>query len=68
MKTELTNLSSLKEGDIFSFRTIKRPIWWRFESYSGSILIYEEIRSKFRHISMINDWCVLKKLIPTKIK
>jgi hypothetical protein len=63
MKTEpiLIKITELRFGDIFSFRTIKRPIWWRFVTIAEGDIIYEEIRSKFRHTTPIIDVKILKK-------
>lgn len=58
----LTSVSELKQGDIFSFRTIKRPIWWRFVQNEEGIILYEEIKSGFRHTSTFRNQTVLKRI------
>ena len=65
-KQYIAKLEELENGDKFSFRTIKTPIWYRFIEIKDGILIYEEIRSGFRHSSTLDgflrlDTTVLKK-------
>ncbi|MFA5715028.1 MAG: hypothetical protein WC998_04780 [Candidatus Paceibacterota bacterium] len=55
MKTEIIKTTELNEGDIFSFRTILKPIWFRFIEFEQGVLVYEEIRNKFRHTA--NMYC-----------
>ena len=63
MKTEpiKIKIDDLKTGDIFSFRTIERPIWWRFIKFEKGELIYEEIRSKYRHKAVHTATIILKR-------
>jgi hypothetical protein len=62
MKITRIKINELKEGDLFSFRTYTRPIWWRFIKLKDSILTYEEIKSKFKHHTRIELFpIVLKK-------
>jgi len=64
MKTKLVKISELKKGDLFSFRTIMRPIFWRFVNLCNDIIVYEEIRSNYPHTSErenIGETIVLKK-------
>jgi len=62
MKTDLIYIFNLKKGDIFSFRTIQKPIWWRFIEIKEMEIIYEEIRSKYRHRSPLVKSIVLKRI------
>jgi len=62
MKIEEININELKNGDIFSFRTIKRPIWWRYIEVKEGEFTYEEIRSGFRHSSTFKGF-VLRRLV-----
>jgi hypothetical protein len=62
MKIMRIRSSDLKNGDIFSFRIIKKPIWWRFIEIKNGTFIYEEIRSKFRHTTKDNNEFVEIKL------
>jgi hypothetical protein len=61
-KNEIVDINDLKEGDIFSFRTEAKPIWWRFIQIKQGSLIYEEIRSKYRH-SLEYIFVLVKKRI-----
>jgi hypothetical protein len=54
MKTELIKITELKKDDIFSFRTVMKPIYFRFIEVKQGIIIYEEIKSKFKHTSQIS--------------
>lgn len=68
METQIIGINELKEGDIFSFRTIKTPIWWRFISVIPGEIHYEEIKSKFRHTSYFaiqTTYPLVKKRIKT---
>lgn len=67
MKTVLTKMNELKPGDLFSFRTERTPIWWRFVEYKEDKLIYEGIRdNKYQYKSPIRMQYVLVKDKPTK--
>jgi len=63
IKRKLTKITELEEGDLFSFRTLMRPIWWRFIEIKEGEIIYEEIRSKYRHSSTFVDSIVLKRIL-----
>jgi len=61
-KEKLIKMNGLKPGDLFSFRTIKRPIFWRFIEYRNDELIYEGIRdNKYQFKSPIREQNVLVK-------
>jgi len=62
METDLIYIFNLKKGDIFSFRTIQKPIWWRFIEIKKGKVIYEEIRNKYRHSSNQINSTVLKRI------
>jgi len=61
MNTEIVKIIELKTDDIFSFRTIMKPIWWRFIEIRDDLIIYEEIRSKFRHSTSFKNILVKTK-------
>ena len=63
VKRKLIKITELKEGDIFSFRTLMTPIWWRFIGIKEGTIVYEEIRSKYKHNSTLIDSTVFKKNI-----
>jgi hypothetical protein len=62
METEIVNITELKKGDIFSFRTVMKPIYWRFIEIKQGVVYYEEIRSKYQHTSNNSLTLVRKKL------
>ena len=62
MKTEIVKITELKEGDLFSFRTITSPIYWRFLSFIQGVITYEEIRSKIKHTSNVSLTVVRKQI------
>jgi hypothetical protein len=59
---QLIKVSELKNGDLFSFRTIKKPIWWRFLEIKDGLIIYEAIKDKNYQFTSLRTWItVLKK-------
>jgi hypothetical protein len=58
----LIKVTELKNGDLFSFRTIKKPIWWRFIEIKDGVIVYEGIRNKTYQYTSPSIWIkVLKK-------
>jgi hypothetical protein len=66
MKTEIIKITELKEGDIFSFRTILKPIWFRFIKIEQWVLTYEEIKTKFRHTTNIFSLNLVRRKVINK--
>lgn len=60
MKTSIVKISELKKGDIFSFKTIMTPIWWRFISFNQGIISYEEIKNNFEHTETTYEYVLVK--------
>lgn len=61
-KTIIVKMNELNSGDLFSFRTIRQPIYWRFIKYRNDELIYEGIRdNKYQFKSPIRTQNVLVK-------
>jgi len=61
-KEEFAKINDLQSGDIFSFRTYKKPIWWRFIEINDREVVYEEIKNKYRHNSTLINSIVLKRI------
>jgi hypothetical protein len=62
MKSEIVKITELKKDDIFSFRTVMKPIYFRFVELKQGIITYEEIKSKFQHTSQTSLTIVRKKI------
>jgi hypothetical protein len=66
MKREIIEkkISDLTKDEIFSFRTIRSPIWWKAISIENGILKYTGLRhAEFVfESSHIDSICLVKKL------
>jgi hypothetical protein len=60
---KIVNVADLKEGDLFSFKTIKRPVFFRFVKLENGIITYEEIKSHYQFTTSHTWQNVLKKEI-----